>query len=454
MRKQTKARRAPAKSSTSKSKVATPARWTLMVYLAGDNNLDGAGVVDLQEMKKTGSSDQINVLAQFDRAGSKISTKRYRLRAGTTLQSDLVGDLGETNTGDPAVLRNFLTWGIKNYPSDHYMVVLWNHGAGWDDSNLYQGDYFGGSAPPIAHKGVAIDKGSVATKARRSAGKPVPLAQARAAVKRARRALFGPTVQKMVQKRAIAFDDQAQDFLDNTEMKKVMLSIKKALGRKVDILGFDACLMSMLEVSYQIKNTANFTVGSQEEEPNNGWPYDRIVAALAKNPAIKPADLARDMVGHYLASYGPNEGVTFAATDLAQVSSVATAVSALGSALSKALKDKTQSAAISTVRSLVQEYTQPYDQYVDLIDLCDGLEKYVSNAAVSKACKAVRTAVAKAILASGAKGKSVAHSHGTSVYFPKKQVCKLYSTLDFAKKNGWATFIGDYVGSLGTRGWG
>ena len=31
--------------------MATKKSWTVMVYLAGDNNLDGAGVVDLNEMK-------------------------------------------------------------------------------------------------------------------------------------------------------------------------------------------------------------------------------------------------------------------------------------------------------------------------------------------------------------------------------------------------------------------
>ena len=29
--------------------------WTVLVYLAGDNNLDAAGVVDVNEMKRAGS---------------------------------------------------------------------------------------------------------------------------------------------------------------------------------------------------------------------------------------------------------------------------------------------------------------------------------------------------------------------------------------------------------------
>lgn len=126
----------PRKTATRKAATAEArgnANWTILVYLAGDNNLDGAGVADLLEMKKTGSSGAVNVVAQFDRAGHKGTTKRYLLRKGTSLAADAVADLGETNTGAPGVLKEFLTWGIKTYPAQHYAVVLWNHGAGWDD---------------------------------------------------------------------------------------------------------------------------------------------------------------------------------------------------------------------------------------------------------------------------------------------------------------------------------
>ncbi len=436
------------------------ASWTVLVYLAGDNNLDGAGATDLLEMKKVGSSASINVVAQFDRAGHQEATKRYLLRKGTTLAADVVGELGETNTGDPKVLKDFLTWGIKTYPAQHYLAVLWNHGAGWDDSNLYAagGDYFSGDAPPVVRKGYALDaKGSVSVPTRvtrQRNGTPVPLGQVRAAIRRGGRALFRTTVRKMAQSRAIAFDDQARDYIDNIEMKRVMLDIKRLLGRKIDILGFDACLMSMLEVGYQIRGSADYTVGSQEEEPNEGWPYDRILTALARNPAMSPAELSRVAVTQYLASYGANSGVTFSATDLGQIDAVARAANALGGALAKAMTDPKVFAAIQSVRTRVQEYSSPYDDYVDLIDLCDGLTKLVRVATVSAACAAVKAAAARMILQSGWKGARMAHSHGASIYFPKKTVCGLYRTLDFAKKNAWAKFINDYLTALTSRAWG
>ncbi len=159
---------------------------------------------------------------------------------------------------------------------------------------------------------VAITRsGSVAHSATRGApaARSISLPQARSAVRRAQRALFATTVTKMVQTRAVAFDDQAKDFIDNFEMKRVTLRLKRLLKRKIDILGFDGCLMSMVEIGYEIRDAAAFTVGSQEEEPNNVWPYDRILAALAKKPVTTPAELARAMVDYYLASRLGLQGV-------------------------------------------------------------------------------------------------------------------------------------------------
>ena len=433
------------------------ADWTVMVYLAGDNSLDGAGVADLREMKKVGSSTSVNVIAQFDRAGTRGTTKRFYLRKGTDLAKDALQDLGETDTGDPKVLREFFTWGVNQYPARRYMLVIWNHGAGWDDSNLYaaHGDYFSGDPPPIARRGMVMNKeGSVArVQKARKLTRAVPMAQARSAVRHAHRALFSSTVDTMVKTRAIAFDDQAKDFLDNMELKRALVSFKKLLGRPLDIIGFDACLMSMLEVDYQIMSAASFAVGSEEEEPGDGWPYDRILKALAKNPAMTPKQLARTAVTQYAASYGAGDGVTLAAVELDQSATLSAAVNRLGQALSSAVGNRSKGTLLSAVRAKVQEYTAPYDDYVDLVDLCDGLQRLVGDAAVSKACGAVKQAAARMVLASAAKGSAVARSHGVSIYFPKRKVCALYSELDFAKRSAWARFIAAYTKQVAKQGW-
>jgi catabolite regulation protein CreA len=45
----------------------------------------------------------------------------------------------------------------------------------------------------------------------------------------------------------------------------------------------------------------------------------------------------------------------------------------------------------------------------------------------------------------------VANSHGISIYFPKKQVCRLYDNLDFAKTNAWAAFVKQYTDGVSRR---
>jgi hypothetical protein len=435
---------------------AKNASWTILVYLAGDNNLDAAGSVDLAEMKKVGSSAEVNIVAQFDRAGARGTTKRYYLRKATTLASDIVEDLGETNMGDPAVLRGFLQWGVKRYPAQHYMAVLWNHGSGMDDSNLYApgGDYFGGDPPPVIRKRTRmLAKPTARARKRGEPKRAVSFAQAKSAFRRADRALFDTAVKKMVRYRAIAFDDEAKDFIDNIELKRVLAEVRKTLGRPLDIVGFDACLMSMLEVEAQIQETALYSVGSQEEEPGDGWPYDRILKQLAAKPATAPEKLARLVVQEYAASYRAGDGVTLSAVDLAATDKVSHAVDALAKVLVKHLRDGAAANLIGTVRAKVQEYSAPYDDYVDLVDLCNGLRHVVADAALSHACSEVKTAVAAMVLASEFRGEAVERSNGLSIYFPKKKVSKLYATLDFGKQNAWAEFIDRYTKDVGRRGW-
>ena len=133
---------------------------------------------------------------------------------------------------------------------------------------------------------------------------------------------------------------------------------------------------------------------------------------------------------------------------------LAAAVETLGRSLLARVGKQAEGTLLHAVRAKVQEYSAPYDDYVDLVDLCDGLQRVLGNAAVTKACAAVKQAVAKMVLASAAKGSGVARSHGISIYFPKHKVCALYAKLDFAKKNAWAKFIAAYTIRVAKKGWG
>ncbi|MFH1735124.1 MAG: clostripain-related cysteine peptidase, partial [bacterium] len=119
-----------AESSKEVRWAAGQAKWTFMVYMAGDNNLDGAALRDIAEMARAGSTKDVNVLVQLDRIEDNL-TRRFRITTGGGFKKDCIESFGEANTGDPQVLYDFVKWAADNYPADRYALILWNHGSGW-----------------------------------------------------------------------------------------------------------------------------------------------------------------------------------------------------------------------------------------------------------------------------------------------------------------------------------
>jgi hypothetical protein len=106
-----------------------PKAWTYLVYLDGDNNLDTWGDYSLNLIKNGIINDtDINVIVLDDHYGSDAYLLQVTSSGITT-----INDYGEPDMADPAVLQSFLSWGVQNYPADHYAVVLWDHGGGWKD---------------------------------------------------------------------------------------------------------------------------------------------------------------------------------------------------------------------------------------------------------------------------------------------------------------------------------
>ena len=50
----------------------------------------------------------------------------------------------------------------------------------------------------------------------------------------------------------------------------------------------DACLVMMVELAWQLRDSLEILVGSEIEEPNDGWPYGEIIAFLTAQPRGNP----------------------------------------------------------------------------------------------------------------------------------------------------------------------
>ncbi len=261
----------------------------------------------------------------------------------------MIAELPETNTGDPACLVDFASWAIETYPAQRYALVLWNHGSGWKEDDIYQAAERSGTQPQITRQ---VMRSLASSK---------------------RRVLFRSSLEWYVEdpERAIAYDDSSEDFLDNAELKKVLEAVRLKTGRALDLLGFDACLMNMLEVHYQLRELANVIAGSQELEPGDGWPYHDILGALVRQPELSPEKLGALIVDAYIAFYEqkfPYVSVTQSAIAAGQLAPVVTAVDRLAGALASVRSEQKLGGLVYAACRSAQKFNDP--DYFDLADLC------------------------------------------------------------------------------------
>ena len=101
-------------------------KWTMLVYVAADNDLAQWADSDLVEMEQYGSNQDIRVVAQIDKP--TIGARRLLVGQGSsyTLQEIGIIDMCSWET-----LSDFLYWGMSNFPAENYLVILWDHGTGW-----------------------------------------------------------------------------------------------------------------------------------------------------------------------------------------------------------------------------------------------------------------------------------------------------------------------------------
>ena len=118
------------------------AEWTIMVFINGKNDLEPYALKDLNEMEMVGSSDKVNIVVEAGRIagydasdGDWQTTRRYLIKKDAELQkvsSPVLEDLGKVDMGDYKSVVDFALWAKAVYPAKKYMLVIWNHGSGWN----------------------------------------------------------------------------------------------------------------------------------------------------------------------------------------------------------------------------------------------------------------------------------------------------------------------------------
>jgi clostripain len=405
------------------------AEWTFMVFIDGDNNLESAAITDFNEMASVGSTNDVNIIVQMDRVpgfdssnGNWTDTRRFHIQNGDTASAAPVQNLGEANMGDPNVLQDFVDWAITNYPAKHYALSIWNHGGGWRKIQ---------------------DRLIERARAIKSRAEPVS-GESDSAVAR-----------------AVCWDDTDNDVLHMKEVQQALEGAKQRIEErsnttvKLDIVGFDACVMGMIEVAYAIRNVANYMVASEYFEPNNGWPYDTVLADLTATPTLTPKDLAGIIVTKYFDSYPGESGITQSAIDMSKLNTVVSKINNLTA------KANTEWDKLKTARENTIVYHDPYcytGTYwgADLRHFAANVNSNATSTDIKTAAIELQNALDDMVV-NELHSSDQDGSHGVAIYFPEDtniytndpdypayEQTNTVHPVDFVKSHQWNNWLKDY----------
>lgn len=265
--------------------------WTILVYMAANNDLHPYALWDLEEMegrfvsgRYAGSTLKSDLLVQVhtnqptattaatgkrrlhifqreDRAYVPATSKSAYEKVGLeVIRSPIVEFLPEALPSG-ADFANFLSWGMQAYPADKYMIVVWGHGQGWNSGPL----------EPIRSSRQNSEQVALALESLMQVPQPATSAQ------------FG----------GIFNNPQSGSRVSIPELSEALRTVVDDTleGRPVDLYASDACLMQMSEVIAEISPYTRYISGSAQVQSYLGLPYRRLLYEINSGRFLSTAKL-------------------------------------------------------------------------------------------------------------------------------------------------------------------
>ena len=424
-------------------------KWTIRVYMCGDNNLSvdmAYALQDIREVAKTAQAE-INILAYYD--GNLPDVPTYYFDFSDYDNQIQVSSAELTNKRHPLNKRvkkginenaayansviNFVDWCVNKVEyidedrnpavgrrAENYALIFSGHSFGFQDIGLFKDE----------------------------------------------NADYTMTHNKLTW----VFKELTRPEAELEEGDTLIL------GQKLGILGFDSCVMSMLEVGFQFHRFAETLIASEGSVPNAGWTYGKLLSNICgKEEAVDVHKTAKNFVHEFIK--GESEfaiggvSVDMAAWDCAKVPLVTDAFEKLATVLLTCIKDEKSTICRQMRRILLQVHwncqSYMYEQNIDLKDFCRLLfEEVVSleeefghnfgglTRKLKDACFKVMQTLEDCIILSGFCGGQYQFSNGMSLFFPwtlpSYQVSqRCYENLAFFKKTNagkeWNKFLKFYL---------
>jgi hypothetical protein len=437
-----------------------------MVYMAGDNNLAVDMAYAMEQIKGVASEGENspNLFVYYDGNSPSIPTlycdfsdpdePRY---VRSYMVPDKLYDVPEKeneNAADKRSILNFVDWclnkvevrgnnGEINYGrrANRYAMIFSGHSLGFQDNGLFRDE---------------------------TSGKSMKM-----------RDLYF-TLQEIVSTRKELLAEAKRN-----KVPKDMIEIatKVLVGQKLDLLGFDSCVMGMLEVGYQFKYVARTMIASEGSVPTAGWTYAKILGNLAckteagEDPRVVAERFVRDFIESQDAYTVGGVSVDLAAWDMSKMDDLAVAFDALAETLVTCFSEhdnisRQMERVILQVHWKCQSYM--YDQNVDLGDFCELLDREIGMMIeemgftdrgilndVQDRCRDVLDKLRSVVILSGFSGGEYQYSNGMSVFFPwsllayevsKKNYESLFFSKDVVDRSlMWSGFLKTYLGNVAIR---
>lgn len=401
--------------------------WNFIVYMAANNNLFRYALHNFKQLLRIGSTPFMNIILQIDEYGETEVT-RFLIHKNNAIIQEKISNALESISGTQESLFDFIQWAITNYPAKHQAIVLWNHGSGIKDPDIW-GRLFTNHRDEIF---LLNDKTGLFEINRYS-------------------------FQKLL-RRGIAFNETHQTYINNQDLRECLDRINTEVldGEKIDIVLMDACHMAMIEYASKLRSSTRFMVASQEIEPAAGYNYTRLL-----EPFLSQTLSANEFVTHAVSSYAQEYHHSFAdftqsAVNLENIEFIEEALSLLTQNLMTLLEtDITYAAMIKKIRKSKNRTTEFFDNdYIDLHHFLTSLK--IKIEARDERCiptqnielidvilQNISTCIEliQESIVANATGFNLPHAHGFSIYFPKKSVHRSYLKTTFANKTNWVDFI-------------
>ncbi|MCI0634472.1 MAG: clostripain-related cysteine peptidase, partial [Actinobacteria bacterium] len=372
---------------------AAPATTTtVMVYMAADNNLEAVARFDLNGMEAVGSNGTVDIVVQIDTrsvpvAGSTTAKRLHMLRDGNpnAVTSPVVDDLGERDSADATEVGAFVGWAMSSFPADRYVLILWDHGGGW--------------------QGFGTDDSSVTG--------PMSLGSLSDAIEA-----------------ALAAQNR----------------------QRLDLIGFNACLMGTAEVAHQFAASTRYLVVSEEVEWLPGWQYASVLGSLVANPAMPIRDLAAlipERKGVGLAGLDHEPISTLTALDLERLPDALVAFDTLLAEIQSAgLGNLYEGFGRAAYKSAPFGSPVGGEETYNLRDIgrfLSNLESAAGSSATLRAAAQVARSEFEDVVIAKWSGPVHAQSLGLSILMPLFEIPDTYRDLDLTSGTAWREVLEDFT---------